>query len=82
MEHKSYPKNDNLVPGSWKADEYGGLWTIFFKCSNGHIGTLGDHHIYADGKVSPSVVCPHDGCDFHEHIILEEWDPFYRKEIK
>ena len=48
-----------------------------FVCSNGHDGTLLDHTIGADGRVSPSVVCEGipggEGCIFHEHIRLVGW---------
>lgn len=47
--------------------------TVIFKCPNGHIGMLDDHTIKDDGEVNPSVVCPKDGCDFHEWITLEGW---------
>ena len=39
----------------------------------GKVCSLTNHKIDADGKVSPSVVCPGDGCSFHEHIILDGW---------
>lgn len=32
-----------------------------------------DHDIGADGKVSPSLVCPYDDCDFHDYVTLEGW---------
>jgi len=47
--------------------------TALFACPNGHIGSLSDHEIADDGTVLPSVVCPHEGCDFHEFIKLEGW---------
>ena len=31
------------------------------------------HSISSDGIVSPSLVCTHEGCDFHEHVQLEGW---------
>jgi hypothetical protein len=31
------------------------------------------HKIAADGTVSPSFVCPHPGCGFHEFIVLSGW---------
>lgn len=48
-------------------------------CPHGHLSTLRHlsrnegHQIAPDGTVSPSVVCPHDGCDFHEFVRLENW---------
>ena len=41
-------------------------------CPNGHRAAL-DHDIAADGTVSPSVVCPEDGCDWHVHVRLVGW---------
>lgn len=32
-----------------------------------------DHDISDDGTVTPSLVCPHDGCDFHEWVQLAGW---------
>lgn len=31
------------------------------------------HSIAADGTVMPSMICPHDGCDFHEYVTLFGW---------
>lgn len=31
------------------------------------------HEISDDGTLSPSLVCPHDGCDFHEWVQLTGW---------
>ena len=71
---KSYPYNVDLIPGSWKGGQTPTGRTALFKCPNGHIGSLSDHTILESGLVMPSVVCPHEGCDFHEHIRLEGWD--------
>jgi len=49
-------------------------WTANFTCPNGHAGYLGDHTIAPDGTVSPSVVCPVEGCGFHDFIRLAGWD--------
>ncbi len=69
----AYPFNFNYVPGSWK-----GLLTpkgrsATFTCPNGHTCALDHHEIAADGAVTPSVVCPYEGCGFHEFIKLEGW---------
>ena len=42
------------------------------KC--GREGSL-DHEIDAEGRVTPSVVCPHEGCDFHDNVQLLGWEP-------
>jgi hypothetical protein len=54
---------------------------IIMRCPNGHDGTLRHvknntgHEIAADGTVHPSIVCPYEGCDFHEWGRLLGWDP-------
>lgn len=68
------PHDDDLKPGTWK-----GGWMQGHKpnalvcCPNGHIASLTDHEIKADGTVWPSLVCPYDGCGFHEFVRLEGW---------
>ena len=44
-----------------------------FVCPNGHYGTLLDHKIASDGRVTPSVACSE--CSFHEVMKLEGWEP-------
>jgi predicted RNA-binding Zn-ribbon protein involved in translation (DUF1610 family) len=73
---QSYRQNNDHKPGTWK-----GLLTpegrkASFTCPKcGQLGSLADHNIAPDGTVSPSVVCPTAGCDFHEFIRLEGWTP-------
>lgn len=33
------------------------------------------HEIDDKGVVTPSLVCPHTPCTFHDWGILEDWDP-------
>jgi hypothetical protein len=33
------------------------------------------HKVMADGSVAPSVVCPLEGCGFHEFVTLKDWTP-------
>jgi len=42
-------------------------------CPAGHGLVLKGHHIFDDGRVHPSVVCPDPGCSFHEFVKLEQW---------
>ena len=35
--------------------------------------SLRHHTIAPNGEVSPSLVCPTDGCEFHEFVTLENW---------
>ncbi len=51
-----------------------GRWSASFMCPNGHYGTLMEHEIAPDGIVNPSVDCPVDGCDFHDHVRLMGWE--------
>jgi len=78
MEYKLYPYDEALHNGTWCKYEHDGIYTIMFKDIYGHIGSLTDHQIREDGTVSPSVVCPKDGCTFHEYIKLENWVPVNR----
>lgn len=62
-------------PGCWK----GGIRpekkrTALVSCPKcGEIVSIGNHKIAADGTVKPSLVCPFNGCDFHDFIVLEGW---------
>ena len=42
-------------------------------CSEGHGMVLRGHSVSADGRVSPSVVCRHPGCRFHDFVRLQDW---------
>ncbi len=72
---ESFPRSDRYDKGTWK-----GLRLAAGKCSAGFTcprcgltGSLADHEIRPDGTVSPSVVCPGEGCDFHAFIRLGGW---------
>lgn len=45
------------------------------RCGNGHLASLDDHTIAADGTVSPSLDCPEGGCGWHVHARLVGWKP-------
>jgi zona occludens toxin (predicted ATPase) len=64
---------------SWVRSIHDGKQVVWLFCPEGHTAILqqpdGGHDIADDGTVSPSVVCPHDDCDFHEHVVLEDWEP-------
>lgn len=68
-----------FVPaGTWVAarrtDGARTAWLVCPKCSKAIV--LGKcHAIASDGTVSPSFVCTHAGCTFHEFIVLENWSP-------
>lgn len=42
-------------------------------CNRGHVLTLKQHAVNAQGAVWPSVVCPALGCEFHRYIRLDGW---------
>jgi hypothetical protein len=65
--------NDRYKPDTWKGVTRDGVHGAGYTCPNGHTGSLTDHTIASDGTVAPSVVCPEDGCNFHEYIQLEGW---------
>lgn len=53
----------------WKSNDE--IWAV---CPNGHAAWLSEHEIaHSDGAVTPSVVCPEDGCDFHDMVRLVDW---------
>lgn len=67
-----------LTPGYYaksldpRADRRG--WCIVCCPSCGRPMTLGLNHVVAaDGRVSPSLVCPRAGCSFHDYVTLADW---------
>ena len=70
------------TPGQWRPGNItptGKLDDVMNRTANvscpdcGQAASLSGHTISADGSVSPSLICPHNGCTFHDHIKLEEW---------
>lgn len=71
---KTFSQNNHYDPGTWKGLQRPVGRSASFTCPVcGQTGALTDHEIAEDGTVSPSVVCPRDGCTFHEYIKLEGW---------
>lgn len=72
-------------PLTWKPFtiyESGEIGGALLTCSRGHTCSLTidkehAHTIAADGTVSPSVVCPIEGCDFHEFVRLIGWEDLH-----
>jgi hypothetical protein len=71
------PKRDGerSQPGPW-------WWPLLdagkvnatIKCSGcGVVATLSDHTIHADGRVTPSLLCPTEGCGVHAFVRLQLW---------
>lgn len=69
------PENES---GVWKGGKRGdGQRTAILSCPMcRQPAPLSDHTIEPDGMVSPSVVCPFQGCSFHEHLKLIGWIPY------
>ena len=62
--------------GPWKGGKTPKGRTALFCCPKcGEAASLFGHTIAVDGTVTPSVVCPQEGCTFHEFIRLEAWKP-------
>lgn len=59
-------------PGWWPAT-LDGERTAWLKCPGGHAGSLIDHTIAGDGRVTPSVVCSDDACAWHVFVQLVGW---------
>lgn len=61
--------------GSWfPVKRENGERSAMFICPNcGQAAGL-SHEIKSDGIVHPSVVCPYEGCNFHDFIKLEGWE--------
>lgn len=61
-------------PGYYRVGKAFGTLTATASCpSCGKFFSLTDHKIQSDGTVHPSLVCPSEGCNFHEMAILEDW---------
>ena len=66
---------DRRVPGGgWHHVIRDGKPIVTIYCpACGFEGDL-DHEISAQGHVMPSVVCPRDGCEFHNVIRLDNYE--------
>lgn len=70
-----------FAKGNQKEQAAGTWWgtrPVMIRCPSckgiAHISRApGAHHIFTTGEVQPSLVCPNDGCSFHEYVILEDW---------
>lgn len=71
---KHSPDSDGDLPLTWRNYKYNGT---ILECSpvivdpNGHYLSIYKHTVLGDGTVHPSVVCPVQGCGFHEFVKLE-----------
>jgi hypothetical protein len=67
------PWTPELLPPYWLPPESDAHKAILV-CPNGHYERIKFHTIDADGNVSPSVVCQGKDCNFHETIVLTNWN--------
>jgi len=69
-------QSNDYLPGTWKGLKLSGNGgrSVSITCPEcSQLAVLTDHTISPDGKVTPSVVCPKEGCDFHEFVQLDGW---------
>lgn len=63
--------------GKWRPVVLDGENVAQLRCptcgQTAYLDSVSGHSIDADGFVQPSVVCPTDGCGFHEFVKLGEW---------
>ena len=69
-----------LDPLTWDDWQWGSdppIHTALVTCANGHTGTVAPHvhKIATDGLLTPSWVCPFEGCSWHEFAQLDGWQP-------
>lgn len=43
------------------------------KCGRASTMNASVHSVDAAGNVTPSYVCPHRGCGFHDWVVLDGW---------
>ncbi len=72
---RTFSQNNNYKRGTWKGLKLStGQRSADFTCPDcGQLAALTHHTIDWKGGVNPSVVCPNNGCKFHEYILLEGW---------
>lgn len=71
---KEIPRGDvDKDKGVWEGIQTPKALVAMMSCPEcGKTAVLSGHEIDKDGKVSPSVICPH-ACKFHEHVQLVGW---------
>ena len=69
--------NGGLAPGQWsKTSCKQNIFKARISCPNcGLTGPLLNHDVASNGSVAPSVECPNLECGFHDHIVLDQWEP-------
>ncbi len=61
--------------GTWKLKQVPGRpVTAEITCPEcGKRSSMADHSIDSKGQVTPSIICPHVPCAWHENVILAGW---------
>jgi len=63
-----------LPKSRWQRSNTGGRKTAVVACPKcGKISSLAGHEIDEIGRVTPSLMCPHDKCEFHDFVQLIGW---------
>jgi hypothetical protein len=73
------PRDSNPPARWWRPVQPSGTW-VSISCPTCGQGlsikrASAGHDVDVDGKVTPSVVCTHPGCTFHDMVVLEGWMP-------
>jgi len=59
----------------WRIRKLDGKNIVSIKCPNCANWSYLDHDIDSVGEVTPSLICVHDECNFHESVTLQKWNP-------
>lgn len=59
--------------GTWRLWALGAHVRVIVCCPRCGLESTLAHEVRTNGDVEPSAVCPHEGCNFHEFIRLEDW---------
>ena len=76
MNRITLEKSQSKQPGTWNpvSDSAVGQWKANVTCPDCKTTmSLKRHAVASNGDVSPSLVCPRDGCSFHEFVNLNGW---------
>jgi uncharacterized OB-fold protein len=68
----SLPNELDAPRGSWWKTQN----VVSLKCPSCGRSMVIPHQIAADGTVTPSVVCPHEHCEWHVFVRLSGWSLF------
>lgn len=73
---KTRGTREEQKPAEWRPTiEVGGKRSASIICPLCTQRSYLDHDIAADGTVTPSIVCPAEGCTFHVMGKLLDWEP-------